>query len=150
MFRVVENGLAGTGFDNFPLIHHQDAIAEQPHDVQIVRNKQITHTEALPQAGQEMQDHRLHRHIEGRRGFVQNEQCRVQGNGARNPDAGFLAARELMWKALKEIDWEPYQLGQFLYPVVDLGRLRTLPRRRSGSATVAKAVKRGFRLSVGS
>ena len=150
MFRVVENGLAGACFDNFPLIHHQDTIAEQPHDVQIVRNKQITHTEALPQAGQEMQDHRLHRHIEGRRGFVQNEQCRVQGNGARNPDAGFLAARELMWEALEEIDWEPYQLGQFLYPVVDLVAITHVAQTPQWLSDVAKAVKRGFRLSVGS
>ena len=43
----------------------------------------------------------------------------MQGNGARNPDAGFLPARELMREALEEIDREPHQVGQFVNPCVE-------------------------------
>ena len=111
---MIEDGLTGAFFDNFALIHDQDAIAEQPHHVEIVRNKQVAHAEALPQGCQEMQDHRLHRDIEGRCGFVQDEQRRVQGNSARNPNAGFLPARELMREALEQLDRETNQVGQFM------------------------------------
>ena len=145
---MVENGLAGAFFDNFPLIHDQDAIAEQPHDVEIVRNKQVAHAEALPQAGQEMQDHRLHRHIEGRCGFVQNEQRRVQGNSARNPNAGFLAARELMWEALERSTGKPTSSANSctrpeLAAVMEVAQTpQWLSDRRKGRETRIEAVGR--------
>ena len=95
-------------------IHHRDAAADVLDEPQIVGDEQIRQAEALLQVHQQVDDLRLHRHIERRHRLVENHERRVQGERTRQADALPLAAAEFMRIALEmsrvEAD-QPEQLG---------------------------------------
>ena len=81
------------GFDDFAEIHHQHAIANQPHHGKVVGNEQIAHAEFLLQPLQELKNDHLNRNVERRRRLIEHQQIRLDGDSAGDADAGALAAR---------------------------------------------------------
>ena len=114
ILRITQYPLGGTLFDNSSRPHHNDTIAQQPHHIQIVRHEQITHAHRLLQIVQQIENDCLHRDIERRGRLVQNDELGVQRDGARDADARLLAARQLMRKAIEQVDRQADQAGQFL------------------------------------
>ncbi len=133
-----------------PAAHHDDAVAQQAHHVEIVRHEQIAHAHRLLEVLQQVEHHRLHRDVERRGRLVEDDELWVQRDGARDADTRLLAAGELMRKAVQQIDRQADQPS----PAPRSGRAarRALmsPSCRIGSAMARAAVKRGLRLSVGS
>src|SRR5215470_18581274 len=78
------------------------------HDREVVADQHVGETMLAPQTGQEVQDLRLHRDVEGRRGLVEEEDPRLQDEGAGDRDALALAARKLMGIAKPEARAEPH------------------------------------------
>ena len=56
-------------------------------DVQVVCDEDVGESEVALQVLQEVQDLRLHRHVEGRDGLIADDQLGVDGEGARDADA---------------------------------------------------------------
>ena len=97
-------------------------------------NRYVSRSRSL-QLEQQVDDLRLHGHVERRDGFVRDDERGVQGEGAREPDALPLAAAELVRVAARERRVETderQQLGDPGAPVrlradaVDVERLLTM------------------------
>ena len=92
VLRRLQHVARGPLLHDAPLPHDDDEIAQQVHHVEIVGDEQIAHAEAVLQLFQEVEHHRLHRHVERRRRLVEDHEIRVEGDGAGDADARLLAA----------------------------------------------------------
>ena len=113
MLRRREERRGRPHLDDLSQIHHGDAVADVLDQPQIVRDEQIGQRQPLLQIHQQVDDLRLHRHVERRHRLVENEERRIERERARQADALALAAAELVRIALEvrriEAD-EPKQL----------------------------------------
>ena len=75
----------------------------QPHHGQIVRDEQIAHAEFFLQPLQQLKNDHLNRDVERRRRLVEHQKVGLDGDGAGDADAGALAARKLMRKAVQQL-----------------------------------------------
>ena len=78
----------------------------RPNHPQIVTDEQIAELMVGLQLLQQIDDLRLHRHVQGTGWFVQYHEARFQHHGARDRDALPLAAAELVRIAVTDIGRE--------------------------------------------
>ena len=95
-------------------LHDDHAVAQQPHDVEIVRDEQIAHPERLLEVLQQIEHDRLHRDVERRGRLVEDDEIGLERDRARDADAGLLAAGELVRKAVEKFDRQADLTRQFL------------------------------------
>src|SRR5713101_7325910 len=77
---------------NASRLHDDDTIAQKPHHVKVVGHEQIAHPERILEVLQQIEDERLHRHIERGRGLVLNDEIGVERNRPRDAAARLLSA----------------------------------------------------------
>ena len=77
-------------------VHHRDAMADLRHDTEIVRDQDHRKMQALLQLGNQFENLRLHRHVEGGGRFVGDQQFRFAGQCHRDHHALAHAAGEFM------------------------------------------------------
>ena len=102
------------GFDDLAEIHHQHAVAQQAHDVEVVADEQVAHAELVLELLQELQDHDLHRDVERRGRLVEDQQLGLDGDGAGDAHPRLLAARELVREARQKLARQAGHVGQRL------------------------------------
>src|SRR5206468_1253260 len=73
------------------------------------------------QAREQVEDLRLHRHVERRDRLVADDQLRVDRQGPGDADPLPLAAGELVWKAVVVLRVEADDVEQLLHAALDLG-----------------------------
>ena len=83
-----------TIFDDPPLPHHRDIIADLRRHPQIMRDEQDGDAQPLLQFAEQRQHLRLHRDVERGDRLVRHQHIRLHGERARNRDALTLAAGE--------------------------------------------------------
>ena len=88
--RRVHDPLSRPLLNNAAGAHHNDAVAEKPHHIEIMRDEQITHPERLFEILQQIEHNGLHRDVERRRRLVEDDKIRAECNGARDADARLL------------------------------------------------------------
>ena len=126
-------------------------VAQHAHHVQVVADEQQADAVLAPQPVQQLQDHRLHRHVERRRRLVQHQQPRPRRDGAGDADARLLAAGQLVREAVEQVRAAARRARRPRRTRASSAAPSRRPsRRRSGWAMLSKAVCRGLRLSCGS
>ena len=115
----------GALLDHPAVPHHDHLVGERAHHAQVVADEQVG--EAVPrlQLAQQVDDLRLHRHVERGGRLVEHDEARPQHHGAGDGDALALAARELVRIAVAQ------RRGR--------GRPRRAPRRSARRARPARA-----------
>ena len=93
--RAVDAG-GGADLDDLAEIHDHHAVAHELHHVKIVRDEHIGQSEARLEPADQRQDLRLHRLVERRDGFVEDDELRLEDERARDVDPLPLSARQLM------------------------------------------------------
>src|SRR5438874_5014884 len=86
-------------FDNGALVHYGDFLREKREEIQIVRDVKIAEAVFALQFQKQLHHSRLQRQVETGESFVQNQELRVQRQGARDSDALLLSPAELMRQA---------------------------------------------------
>ena len=114
-------------------VHDADPVRDVPHDRQVVGDEDVGQAELVLQLLHQVDDLRLHRHVERRDRLVADEHLGVEGDAAGDADALPLAAGELVGVAVDVLGVEPDEVEQLLDPlaapalghdvVVDLERL---------------------------
>ena len=81
-----EQGLQGAAFHQPAVLHHIQAVAQLPDHAQVMGDQQQGGL-LLLHAHQQLEDLRLHRHIQGRGRLVRDDQFRLhhQGHGDHHP-----------------------------------------------------------------
>src|SRR5690349_13432669 len=77
---------------NLARLHDDDSIAQQTHDVEVVGDEEVTHSQRILEVLQKIENHRLHRYVERGRRLVENDEIGLERDGASNPDTRFLSA----------------------------------------------------------
>ncbi len=86
--------LRGSHLHELAHVHHGDAVADVPDHPQVVRHEDVREAQAVLQIEQQVQDLRLHGHVERRHRLVGDDEPRIHRQGAGDPDALALAAAE--------------------------------------------------------
>jgi ABC-type dipeptide/oligopeptide/nickel transport system ATPase component len=92
--------LRRAGLHHLAVAHDDDPVAHGADHPQIVADEEIGEAVLLLQVAQQIDDLRLHRHVEGRGRLVQHDQLRFQDQGAGDGDALPLPAGKFMWIAV--------------------------------------------------
>ena len=77
-------------------VHHRHLVDHLRDDAEVVRDQQDRHPEPLAQLLHQLEDLRLHGHVERRRRLVRDQELRVAGERHRDHHALAHAARELV------------------------------------------------------
>ncbi len=97
--RVARSGPQGRGrraLDDAAEIHHQHPVGDVLDHRQVVRDEQVGEPELAAHRGEQVEDLRLDRKIEGRDRLVADDEARLDHQGAGDADALALAAGELV------------------------------------------------------
>ena len=97
---MLEQGFTVANFHHLAQVHHQHPVAHVAHHIQVVADEHIGQAKVLFQIQQQIEHLRFHRLVQGRNRLVQDDQARLQGQGAGNVDALALTARQLVRVAL--------------------------------------------------
>jgi hypothetical protein len=117
--------------DQPPEIHHRHALAHVAHDGQVVRDEEEREPELTLEVGEQVQDLRLDRDVEGGHGLVAHEKARSEREGPRDPDPLALAAAEGVGIARHVVGREPDRVRAARPPAPPP---RGASRRSSGAA----------------
>ena len=74
LFWVIDDFGCWSGFDHLAFLHDDDFVADGTDDLKVVADKHIGEVVFLLQVAQEFDNLSLDRHVEGRGGFVQNNE----------------------------------------------------------------------------
>src|SRR5882672_5966865 len=103
MARRSENVLGWPVLDDAAEIHHRHAVGEMVHHSEIMTDQDERQAKLALQAREQVQDLRLHRHVEGRGWFITEQHIGLSDQRARNGDALALPARELAGIDMQEV-----------------------------------------------
>ena len=96
MLRVAEDFFGASFFDNVPVVHHQDPVADIGHHRQVMGDEQQSGAAFSHGFLDQIQHLALHRHIQRRRRLIAQQQSRIIGQRHGQHGALPLAARKLM------------------------------------------------------
>ena len=94
------DGFGGAFFDDAAEVHDGGAVGEPADDGQVVGDEQVGDAEVLAELFEQFEDLVLGGDVEGGDGLVEDDQFRVEGDGAGDGDALALPAGELVGVAL--------------------------------------------------
>ena len=83
MLRVAHNACGGPDLDQLTVVQHGQPVGDLVGDAEIVGDQQHRAAEVGAQFTQQVQQLRLHGHIQGGGGFVGDDQTRAAGDGDR-------------------------------------------------------------------
>ena len=130
-------------------VHDQHAVGDVPDDVEVVRDEDVGEAEVALEVLEQVEDLRLHRHVERRDRLVADDQLRVDRERAGDADPLPLAAGELVREAVVVLGVEADDLEQLLDAALDLG-VGADPCTSSGSPMMKPTRLRGFSEAYGS
>ena len=116
--RTVEDLVGRADLLDPPEVHHDDAVGEVAHDAEVVADEQVARRLRRLQVGQQVEDRRLHRHVERARRLVAHDDARVAGERPGDRHALLQPARELTRPHVEVPRREAQRLGQLLDPLV--------------------------------
>ena len=93
---LLEQGLHLRVLEDPPEVHHRQPVRHVPGGAEVVRHQQIRHAVLLLEVLQQIHDLRADGDVEGRDGFVQDQQLWLGDQRARDRDALALATAELV------------------------------------------------------
>src|SRR3984893_14231027 len=105
----------GGYLDDFAQIHDRNPVAHVPDNREVMRNENVGQPELLLKVGQQVENLRLDRNVEGGDGLVGDDQLRSKGQGAGDADALPLATREFGGKPVVVFGVEADQAHQLLH-----------------------------------
>ena len=93
---VFEKFSDGALLNHLTSIHDHNTVSNFSHHPKIVSDEQVGHARRCLDGSEELQDRRLHRHVQSRSRLVADDEFRLRRQGPGNRDALALAAGEFM------------------------------------------------------
>ena len=122
MTRLPVELVGGRDFHDLAQIHHQYPVGDVLDHRQVVGDEQKREPQLALQIFQQIENLRLHRHVERRHRLVADQQTGIHGQGPGDADALPLAAGELMRVAVLLPSVQPHYLQQTVCSFMARGR----------------------------
>src|SRR5882724_2721479 len=122
LLRLLEDPLGRPLLDHAAVSHDEDLVADGADHLQVVTDEQVGEPVARLQLTQEVDDLRLHRHVERGGRLVEDEEARLEDHGAGDGDALALAPGEFMWVAIAVRGIHAHLAQRFVDEIATLGR----------------------------
>ncbi|CUJ82633.1 Uncharacterised protein [Achromobacter sp. 2789STDY5608615] len=132
MFRRIEQLVRRRLLHDPAQVHHCHPVRHVAHHRQIVADEHIRQPELLLQIAHQVQDLRLHRHVQRRGRLVAHQELGLRRQRPRDRNALALAARELVRIARRVVRRQAHQRQQILNPAPRLGRRGAQAQRDDG------------------
>src|ERR1700716_1468590 len=97
VLRMLEYELRGADVDEAPRVHHGHAVRQTGHHAQVVADHDHRGPARAGYLAKELQDLRLHAHVESGCRLIGDHQLRLAGQGHGDHHALSHPAAELMW-----------------------------------------------------
>ena len=110
------------------------------HDAQVVGDEQVGQAEVVLQVVEQVDDLGLDRDVESRDRLVEDDQLRLEREGAGDADPLALTARELVREAVDVLRREPDGVEQLAHAPVDLRLLH--PAEKAAGVVVFRMIAR--------
>jgi hypothetical protein len=117
MRRIAKDIVRATLLDNAAKIHHDDAVGEMAHHMEIVADEQDRQTETLAQIREQIDDLSLDRDVERCNRLVGDNEVRIGRQGTCDGDALALASREFVGQAVRLLWAKPNLIEKGCYPL---------------------------------
>ena len=101
-----------------PVVHHRDAVADVPDDVEVVGDEEVGDAGALLDLHEQVQHAGLGGQVQGADRLVADDQLGVAGQGAGDGDALALAAGELPRQPARGVGGQVHLVQQVAHPLV--------------------------------
>ena len=111
----------GARLDHMAGVHDDALVARLGHHRQVVRDEDEREVELPTQTGDEVEDLRLHHHVEGRGRLVADHELRVAGQGHGDHGALAHAARELVWVVVDALGIDAHEVKELAGTLHRLG-----------------------------
>ena len=111
MQRVGVQRIAVGQLHDLSQVHHRHTIADMAHHAQVVGDEDISQAQFFLQVFQQVDHLGLNGDIQRGNRLITNDQIRVQGQRARQPDALPLPAGKLVWIAVLETGLRPTSIS---------------------------------------
>ena len=143
------SGLSSTRVDEAPLhdpalVHHRDLLRQGADQREVVGDEQEPDVQLALQLGEHVDDRGLHRHVQGGRDLVADEQLRLRDERAGDRDALALSARQLVRVALEARGRELHALERRAHATSGVRAARSEKKCRSGCSMICAIVFRGL------
>ena len=99
--------LARPHFHDLAEVHDRDPVGDVANDREVVRDEEVGEAEVVLEPGEQVDDLGLDRDVERRDRLVEDDQLRVEREGARDADPLPLPAGELVREAVRVLRAEP-------------------------------------------
>jgi len=83
---VCEDGLRVSDLADLPQEHHADPVGDVLHDAEVVGDEQVCQAQLFLEVGQQVEDLRLDRDVQGGDGLVAHDESGVEREGAGDSD----------------------------------------------------------------
>ncbi len=120
VLRVLEDRLGRALLDDLAGAQHDHLVGERPHDLEVVADEQVGEAVLFLELAQQVDDLRLHRHVQRRGRLVQHDEARLEHQRPGDGDALALAARELVRVAVPPVRVDPDLAQRLDDPLVTL------------------------------
>src|SRR5713226_4852044 len=147
--RVVVNLSAVRDLDDLAEVHDRHPVADVAHHGEVVGDEEIRELELVLQVLEQVHDLGLNRYVQRGDGLVGDDQAWGQDQGAGDPDALPLPARELVRISVREVGVEPADLHDLLHALLALAlvaQAEILQRLGDDVADGHPGVERGIRV----
>ena len=137
--RAIEDGVDGALLDNLAEVHHEHAVGEQAHDVEVVRDEEVAHREALRSAARSW---RITACTDTSSAEVGSSRTRSLGSTAMAraiPTRCFWPPESWWGRRPRSSGGRPHEVGHRADALADRARDSAGPSRRRGSAIVSNA-----------
>ena len=147
---LVYNASAAGRLDDLAQVHHRDPVAHMPDDTEIVRDEQVGQAELVLNVLEQVDDLRLHGHVEGRHRLVGDDQLGPQRKCPGDPDTLALPAGELVRIAVVVLGLQARPDPAVPAPAASARRPLASPCSSIGSPMIWPTRLRGFSEANGS
>ena len=104
VLRFGKDAIHWANLNDLSEVHHSDAIREVADDIKVMADEEVGEPLLVPKVGQQVKYLALNRNVECGDRLIENDEFRINGEGAGDADALALAAREFV-RIARRIVW---------------------------------------------
>jgi hypothetical protein len=118
VLRIVKDAIGQTAFNDLTVLHHHEAVGEEPGDSEVVSDDDRSQSKISDEPPQEIEKAGLNRNVESAGRFVQEDESRSRSKGSSELQPLLHPTGELSWEVIDSVsmDFHPIEPCESGFP----------------------------------